>query len=664
MLTRRSLLAAAILAPGAALIPTPARAVSVTPLGSPLQDVTLVGGAMAPGPHGKKVLWSVATGEPAKLNAVDPATAKTVLTQPLTGSPGAYAVVATRDGTLYVGTYDTGSLYRRKPGPDSTPENLGRPLPSEHYIWRLAIDDEDRLYGGTYPGGRVFRYDHRTGRVRDYGQLLPGLQYVRSIAVWGSYIYAGTLPDAHVIAIHKDTGAKRELPLPEGLGDGTGQLVNDLNAYAGKLYARFGTAINGKLGVYDISAGKWVDLIDGVAGLDVSSPGRRGEVYFTRNNRLTRYQPRTGKLTAVGPDIMGRVANNRGIGWADLGTRDWPGETVTGLLWRGALFRHNPITGRGELVQTDVPGDPVLILTLHAGQSGTVYAGGFLSGFAEIDPGTGQADYHSFGQIESIREIGGAVWIGGYPDSRLYRYDPSLPWSSPEYAPGPPGTADNPVKITDLKAQHQVRIRAMTDAGTDLAYGTMPDGTTLNGALVIVDKTTLAAAVHLPVVTDQSIVSLAYQDGTIVGGTSIHGGYSTPTPTQPEARLFGWTVSAGKTFEMTPVPGAPAIPALLQDSTGLLWGLADGQLFAFDVASRQVVHRLQLAPDTGSTAGELARPAADGRIYALVQRHLLFEIDLAGRTGKLLLDRPAQNLAVHPDGRIFLAEDTVLTRVE
>ncbi|MDP4507927.1 SMP-30/gluconolactonase/LRE family protein [Nonomuraea turcica] len=186
--------------------------------------------------------------------------------------------------------------------------------------------------------------------------------------------------------------------------------------------------------------------------------------------------------------------------------------------------------------------------------------------------------------------------------------------------------------------------------------------TTLGGALVIVDKATLQATVHLPVVTDQSVVSLTYAGGLIIGGTSIHGGYTVPSPTQSEARLFGWAVSSGKAFEVTPVPGAEAIPGLVVDSAGLVWGLADGQLFAFDVATRQIVHRVQLAADTGSTAGELARDRS-GRIYALVQNHLVFSFDPATRTSQLVVDQKAQHLAVHPDGRIFISDDHVLYRV-
>ena len=666
MITRRRLLTTSVGVSAAAMVLRPgiaSAAREVHSLGIPLRDVLLVGGTVGPGPDGTPVLWSASSGKPARLNAIDPSTGRTLLSQPLEGAPGGYAVLVAPEGTVYVGAYDTGYLYRRRPGLDSVVENLGRPLPSETYIYRLAMDEDGRMFGCTYPGGRVFGYDTDTGEVRDYGQLLPGLRYVRSIAVWGRYVYAGTQPDAHVIRIDKDTGERRELALPDGLGDGVGVTTHDLNAYGGRLYARFGAALEGRLGVYDISARTWTDLIDGVAGLDVSPPGRRGEVYFTQHNRLTRYDPRTRAVTPVGPDIVGRVANNRGIGWSDLDRQGWPGRSVVGLLWRGDLFRHNPLTRRSEIIRTDVPGEPIPILTLHAGAGGAVYAGGFLSGFATVDPDTGQAAGNRFAQIESIREIGAHVWIGGYPDSRLYRYDPALPWSSPEYAPGPPGSVENPVKVTDLKEHHQARSRAMTDAGTHVAYGTMPDVTTLGGALVIVDKSTLDVTVHRPVVNDQSILSLTYADGMIVGGTSIHGGYTVPAPTQTEARLFGWTLagSPGLAFEATPVPGTAAIPALVVDASGLVWGLADGQLFAFDVAARQVVHRIQLAPDTRTVAGELSR--SGDLIYALVQGHLVFEINPAARTTRLVLDHPAQHLTAHPDGRLFISDDTVLYRV-
>lgn len=638
--------------------------VTVDPFGIPLRDVLLIGGTVGPGPDGTPVLWSAVSGEPARLAAIDPATGRTVSDQELTGAPGSYAVAAAPDGTVYVGAYNTGDLYRRRPGPDSPVENLGRPLPSETYIWRIAVDDAGVVYGGTFPGARVFSRDPATGATRDYGQVLPGAQYVRSLAVTADKIYAGTQPDAHVFEIDKVTGERRELSLPDGLGTGAGQTVYDLNAHGGRVYARFGSAINGRLGVYDVAARRWTDLIDDVAGLDVSAPGPGGLVYLTRAGRLTGYHPGTRTFTDTPLVFPGRVVNNRGIGWVTLADRDWPGRTLVGLLWRGDMFRWNPVTGRADVVPTDVPGEPIPIAALHVGPTGTVWVGGYLNGgLARVDPDTGVSTFQRFAQVESVLETGGRVWLGAYPDSRLYRYDPAKPWSSPEYSPGLPGSPDNPVKLLDLKAADQVRARALTDAGDKVAYGTMPN-TTLGGALAIVDKTTGAARVHRPVVTDQSIVSLAHVNGLVVGGTSIDGGYSVPRPTQTEARLFGWDVATdAPAFEFVPVPGARAIPALAVDRSGLLWGLAGGQLFAVDVAARAVVRRIALALGVSDSRGRLGYDATRHLLYALVGGRLLVRADPATGATRQLLDQPAEFLAVHPDGRLFLGAGEHLHRV-
>lgn len=663
-----SVLALTLFTPAAAPAAPPGRtpqpaaaAVTVDSLGIPLHDVLLIGGTVAPGPNNKPVLWSAASGEPAHLVAIDPATGKTLSTQDLPDAPGAYAVAATRDGTVYVGGYGTGHFYRRKPGANSPVEDLGRPIPTETYIWRLAVDGAGMIFGSTYPNGKVFSYNPANGAVRDYGQLLPGLQYVRSIAVSGNKIYAGTQPDAHFIEIDKESGAKREIPLPAEVTNPVGVSVYDMNAYDGRVYARFGAATDGRLGVYDIKHGRWSPLIDNVAGLDVSEPGPDGKVYFTKGGHLTGYDPHTGKLTDTGLAFQGRVLNNRGIGWVDLHDRAWPGKTLVGLLWRGEIFRYNPRTGRTELSITDVPGEPIPINAMYIGGSGTVWAGGYLNGgISRVDADTGASTFQRFAQTESVLEADGQVYIGAYPDSRLYRYDPTKTWSSPEYSPGPPGTPDNPAKLVDLHLQDQVRVRGITDAGDSIAYGTMPNAT-LGGALVILDKATGQSTVHRPVVTDQSIVSLTYSGGLIVGGTSVRGGYSTPPPTQTEAKLFGWdTATDSRAFEITPVPGAEEIGALVVDGSGTLWGLAGGQLFSVDLSTRTVVSRTQLAP---SGSGRLVYDAPRNLLYALVSEHLLIRVDLATGESTQVLDHAATTLAVHPDGRLFIGDGPELYRV-
>ena len=91
---------------------SPAEQQRLTSLGIPLRDVLLIGGTVAPGPSGTPVLWSVSSGTPARLNAVDPATGTAVARYDLPTAGGSYAIDSSPDGSVYVGTYGDGRLFR------------------------------------------------------------------------------------------------------------------------------------------------------------------------------------------------------------------------------------------------------------------------------------------------------------------------------------------------------------------------------------------------------------------------------------------------------------------------------------------------------------------------------------------------------------------------
>ena len=68
--------------------------------------------------------------------------------------------------------------------------------------WSLVTDSKGNAYIGTYPGGKVFKYDLGLGTVtEDYGRMLGNQpqEYVRSIALdeEGGHIYAGTARSNH-----------------------------------------------------------------------------------------------------------------------------------------------------------------------------------------------------------------------------------------------------------------------------------------------------------------------------------------------------------------------------------------------------------------------------------------------------------------------------------
>lgn len=590
----------------------------VTSLGTPLQDVLLIGGTVAPGPGGEPAaLWSASSGVPAHLNAVDPATGTAIGRFDLPGAGGSWAVDAGPDGEVYVGTYGDAGLYRWTAA--NGVEALGNPVAGETFVWDVSVAPDGRVYGGTSPGGKLFGFDPATGAFRDYGRLSDTHSYVRSVAVHGDSVFAGTENPGAVFQVDRATGATVALPPPDGIDLSTAWAY-DVDVVGDHLYVRFGSASPSPLFVWDITAGTWVDRIDAAHGLEPSPADDEGRVHLIAGGELVRYDPRDGSVAATGMPVTGRVANTRGIGWAELGLPDYPGRSIVGLLWRGLMFRYNPATGAHSFVQTTIEGEPIDITALSEGPDGRIYAGGFLNGgFAAIDPDTGEREeFHTFSQSEAMTQHAGRLYIGAYPEARVYAYDPALPWHSPEYSPSPdPGVADNPRRLFDFAADRQIRPRALASAGNHLAVGTMPDLGELGGVFALYDAGT-GELVHAErnLVTDESIVALTYRDGVVYGSTSIYGGQSATPPTQPEATVFAWSVADRELlWELPAAPGKPSIGALTFDADGRLWGISGDQLFAIDVATAQVVERVSLGSST-SSSGDLVFNPVDGHLYA------------------------------------------------
>lgn len=629
---------------------------TVESLGVPLQDVLLLGGVVAPSPDGTRdALWVASGGKPSHLSALDPLTGELLAAYPLrhTGDDGygegGYAVTAAPDGTVYVGTYYDAQLYRLRQGPDAHLEDLGQ-FAGERYIWRIVSDEQGRIYGGTYPGGKLLQFDPATDTYRDYGQLLPGLQYVRSVAWHDGTVYAGTQPNANILAVDAESGASTALPRPPGV-PATGWAVHDMNVHDGYLYARIGRSIStSTLYVYQLATGTWVDSVASVVGLDVAAPDEQGRVYFTIANRgLVSYSPTTREIVTL---VAGNPGNSRGIGWARIDDPDWPGRTLVQALMRGGMLLYNPTTGRSLSLQSEARGEPIGIWSLTAGAE-KVYAGGYLNGgLGTYTPSTGRTTYHRFSQIETILEDGPDLWLGTYPDAKLWRASS--------------GATPAPRQVAGLTAEHQMRVPASVDLGTGVLFGTQGDATTTSGALALVDKATEQVTTYPAPVADQGVVALARRDNLVFGGTSIWGAYSTPAPTTDAGRVFVWDATTGTTrWSAAPVAGQPAVTGLALDARGQLWTLANGVLTAYRPANGKELRRITLAENTtaGTIRGDLAFDKATGTLWALVQQRQLWRVDAVSGRATLVLERPLGRMALHPSGDVYVSADAELLRV-
>ena len=581
--------------------------------------------------NGKPYIYAVGSGKTCAMYVIDAEDGVCLKKMDLNGSSHTWGVSVAKDGTVYAG--GDGYFYRYIPGSDEA-ENLGKPIEGETYFWNTTIDDQDRPYCGTYPNGKIFRFDPKSQSFENYGQMVEGEQYVRSIVWVKGKIYAGIGSHAHLIELDPETGAKREIPLPDGCEDAP--FVYDLSAAYPKLFA----FIKNVLHIYDLEENRWVGKLEN-AGSAVSPLDEQGNVYLAKDGVLCALHVETMEIKPTEVPCQGV----RIWGMVELSADGFPGKTLISANASG-YWLYNPITKQYKKTEVKLPGIPVGIQSLTTGKDGTIYIGGYFNGgFASYDPDKDAfTECKAFGQSENLIEYKGKLYAGVYPKARIYVYDKTKEWKMNE----------NPKLAFTLENEGQDRPFGLADAGRYLAIGTVPNYGMLGGALTLYDAERDVHEVFRQLVWNQSIICLTYHNGIIYGGTSVYGGLGVK-PTESEGKLFLFDINEKrKVWEGVPVPGQKAVSALCVGENGIIWGLTPGYLFRFEPSSRTFEHVEQLtdAPDwekathfwrgefiqydpsgylVGNVRGKLFRyRLADGKTEFLEERIGLFARDLHG----------------------------------
>ncbi|WP_167859342.1 PQQ-binding-like beta-propeller repeat protein [Paenibacillus cymbidii] len=626
---------------------------TIQSLGHAVHIVSIVAAAYDPGEDGNPRIYAVTCGKTATLHVIDVYGARSERSYELEGSTHCWGVVRQTDGTIYMSSAQ-GYLYRLRPGAEQA-ENLGQAVPGESFLWQIAEGEDGNIYGGTYPGGKLFRYEPANATFRDYGQMVPGEQYARCLAVDGGTVYVGIgTVKGHLAAVDAATGEKRLIPLPPGAEDE--QLVYDVTVRGSFLFARM--SVKGTLHVRDLRTESWIDRVDNCLGWDVSLPHpESGEVYFIKDGLLHAYDAQARRLSATGLACEQAMRDSVWIRWRDQMT--YPGWSLISVVGDGGCWLYNPATGAGAAFDTDVPGQPNKIQSLAVDAADRVYAGGFFHGGVSVyDPHTERiTEFGTVGQPEGLLAVDDRLYMGIYTHAVIYRFDPMLPWEK----------GVNPQRLFSLYEHGQDRPFALVPAGgSRIAIGTVPFYGQHGGTLTIYDAKADRYDVHRHVVRDQSVVCLAHADGFVYGGTSIHGGLGT-TPLADEGKLFVWDVARGeKQWEGVPIPGEPAVFALAVDRDGAVWGATASALFRFDPRTRQVDRRESLeaivAPEMrtgwhGWHGGYLAcRP--DGSLVGDV-RGTLFRYEPAAGALTVLAEGVGRSVC-DSGGRLYFTRDTEL----
>jgi WD40 repeat protein len=646
--------------------PLPENAITIVgeDMGAQIRKATIMRGAIGLDGDGKHVIYTVVAGAPSIFTIIDLATEKVVKSLPMPETSGAWSVTMSNDGSVYLGAYNLGLLYRYVPSTD-TLINLGHPLSTkDSVLYPMAAGPDGIMYGSTYPTAVLYAYNPATNQFNNYGTmstLASGERWTRVVAYdeQTHKIYAGVGNVPRLLEYDLTTGAKRDL-LPAGFENIIS--VYDLNVAGGKLFARKEANNANETFVIDIASGEMLEVtnadtgessttfINFSRGVSPVSPIANSIYYAGTGGALYEYDLNTDTYKSLGASIEGAAIAYE---FVELAEEGFPGYSLVGLSGNsGKLFKYNLATGKVKLTDVQVPAEPVNIHEIAKGPDGKIYTAGYLQGNLGVyTPSSGESMYYDgIGQGEGITSIDNKLYLGVYPGASIYEYDLAKPWNRTN------SDLLNPNKLFALSDLNQDRPFGMGGAEdlNKLFVGSVPKNGMLGGVLAVYDlEAGGAPELYENVVPNQSILSFAYKDGLLYGGTSIHGGQG-GTPTESAAVLFIWdVVNKKKLFEVVPVAGKQAITALHVGPDGNIWGLANGALFIFDTETHQVIHSDNAFPNAaGRWIDGSMETGSDGNVYATVGGYF-FKVDAATKEITVLASK-VRKLAQDDFGSFYM----------
>lgn len=576
----------------------------VVDLGVAASDVSLKG-ALISREGEADVAYTTADG--GIFNVVDIKQNKLLFTAQLGEVTQAWTHSQAPDGTVYIAglaAKNEGELWSYAPSTRQV-KKLGTPAAGEQ-VWSSTVDSAGNVYIGTFASesipGRIVKYDAAAGQFVDFGQVDSECGYVRSMAYYEGYIYAGLGVSGKVYRINIETKEKEEITgeVPQIIGKESIKDVKfcyDMAVVGDYLFARFDEGAENTLLFYDLKNQQWLDkkvgkLKDGSAD-DFGTfgfgqvPVYNNKAYVIRNRQIHEIDLNSFEVRATGIPFLSAW---RGGAFIEFDNPALPGASLVTLKRNGIIFIANMENNTSKELPCVMEAKPLALHNLGKGPDGNLYMTTYPGGprGSKFDPRTGIFSSYLHGQAEGmIAGNGNDMYFGIYPGAVIQRMDTETL------------QIETLFNLKDVYEQDRPYIMQFVE--DKLLIGTIPDYKKLGGSLTIYDTNTLERETFRNIVQDQSIVGIAYRDGKIYGSTSVRGGLDIQ-PAAEKAKMFVWDI-AGKTkvteFELNfpELDKPPMISGLTFDKDGLLWGAVDGIIFAMKPDTYEVVKRKNLYPN-------------------------------------------------------------------
>jgi streptogramin lyase len=539
-------------------------------LGIPVRDAICWGGHIGPGKTGERDTIYVSFGQyqaPLFLLAVNPNTGQIrQFNGPLSSEMGSWGFTVDQENRIYLGSYYNAHLLRFDPRTERW-DDLGQPGgEKESVVCALTTGPDGRIWGGTFPSTNLFSYDPKTGKSENFGRVDAEQFYCYPTAGEDGLIYCAIqFEKVDIVVFDPDRKSKISLIPAENRRPGRTSLIKGKDK---KIYARLYTSISEQ----------WFRIEEGKRLVETS----KSNIPLPQKSL---------------PD---------GRQWALIDNR--------------LLRIQNPLIKEEKEIPLEYEASGSCLFVVGAGPDGRVYGGTMLPlRLFVYDPqnhsltNLGRAS-HANGEIYSMGLLGDKLYLCSYPGARLSLYDPkrSLSFGDKD--------DDNPRDLGPMGGE-QDRPRAMVAGPHGKIYvGSYPDYGLLGGAISIYDPEKNEKKVYRHIVQNQSIASLVYipKLDLMAAGSSIQGGGGT-RPIEKEAKFILWDPKEEKKiFEVNPVLGAKTIRSLAATMDGVIYGITDnGKVFVFDPEKREVKKIFDLG---FKEPREISlQPGPEGKLYGLAE---------------------------------------------
>jgi len=461
----------------------------------------------------------------------------------------------------------------------------------EEYLWNTMMGRDGRVYGGTYPGGRLGALDLNTYAVEDCGAPAAPNLYLNYVSPTPDTRLLCTFSTAKPVVKLYDPATHTWSDLPEtlkGVTTGTtfdGHFIAGGKVYAGKEF----TVVNPP---FPVPGDGWV----------VETALTTEDTLFLRlNQAMYRYRKGETNLMKL----------------CDIGLRGGrylaatPAGDLLGIRGQD-YFRIRPGATELELKPVPTESGPRNLLFLKVDGRGRVWSGPpFGQTLSFLEPASRQFTNtrticDAGGEVFDVAFVGERVFAVTYAGGDIVAYEPDSPWDQ--------WNAKNPRTVASIGPLGYIRPvgGALIGPGGKLYSGWMAKYGVYGGAVAITDPASGKTELIENPLAEQSVCALATDGRLLYVGTGL-GANGLPNKTGDSAR-FGIVDPAAKTvlWSHTFTNATQVNSIAFEPKNGIVLLAVDGQVYRFDPVKRAAPQPQSGAPRLGTHT--LTAPG-NGNVY-------------------------------------------------